>query len=243
MSTPRRGRQLAGRLARHVAVLALAAGVAVSGAPADGNLAPATRALPHNVRAIAGHATQLVTVTANTRRSTVAVVQRWERRAGHWVRVGTPWRARLGSAGVTRHPSESRPATPAGTFSLTDAFGAPANTGDRVTRLRYLRLRYGASWGSDAANRRTYNRPYNCHCAGGALYTLRHSYFRYGVVIDYNRDPVVPGAGSGFFVHVGDGRPTDGCVGLPARNVRRLLGWLRPAAQPRIVIRVASPRR
>lgn len=177
-------------------------------------------------------------MTARTRHSKVAVVRRWVHRAGKWVRVGHPMHAHIGVDGVTRHPSEKLAATPAGSFSLTQAFGAAPNAGHRVTRLSYIHIRYGDSWGSKP-KRRTYNRYFNCHCRGATLFALRHSLFRYGVVIDYNRAPIVPGAGSGFFVHVTNGRPTGGCVALPARDVRALLRWLRPDLHPRISIRVA----
>jgi L,D-peptidoglycan transpeptidase YkuD (ErfK/YbiS/YcfS/YnhG family) len=237
---PRRGRLLAGRGAAHVAVLALASGVVLGAVPAHGQLVPATRTLPHHVRAAPAVAPQLVTVTARSHSATVAVAQRWERRDGRWRRVGRAMRAYVGAAGITRHPSESRPATPAGSFTLTQAFGAPSNAGDRITRLPYLRLHFGSAWGSDPGKRRTYNRYYDCHCASDGLYRFRYSYFRYGLVIDYNRRPIVPGAGSGFFVHVTDGHPTDGCVGLGGRDVHALLAWLRPAAHPRILIRVAA---
>jgi L,D-peptidoglycan transpeptidase YkuD (ErfK/YbiS/YcfS/YnhG family) len=181
---------------------------------------------------------QRVTVTAHTRHSTVAVVRRWVHRNGKWVRVGDPMRAHIGVAGVTRHPSEKLAATPAGSFTLTQAFGAARNTAHHITKLRYIHIRYGDSWGSKP-KRRSYNRYFNCHCPHATLFALRRSLFRYGVVIDYNRAPIVPGAGSGFFVHVTDGRPTGGCVALPRRNVRHLLRWLRPDLHPRIRIRVA----
>ena len=180
---------------------------------------------------------QRVTVTAPSRRSTRAVVQRWVHQGGRWVRVGPAMHAHVGSAGLTRHPSERLAATPIGSFTLTQAIGAAPNSAHRVTRLRYIHIRYGDTRGS-RPHRRTYNRYFNCHCRGATLFALRHSLFRYGMVIDYNRTPVVPGAGSGFFLHVTNGRPTGGCVALPARNVRTLLGWLRPDLHPRILIRV-----
>lgn len=206
--------------------------------PSPPAVSPKTRR-PHAPRArvVTG---QLVTVTAATSRSTVALVQRWARRGGSWSRVGAAMTARVGSAGLTRHPSEKLPATPIGSFSLTQAFGAAPNTGHRITELRYIHIRYGDTWGARPNRPRTYNRYYNCHCRGATLFALRHSLFRYGMVIDYNRAPVVPGAGSGFFLHVTNGRPTAGCVAVAARNVRMLLGWLRPGLHPRILIRVAG---
>jgi L,D-peptidoglycan transpeptidase YkuD (ErfK/YbiS/YcfS/YnhG family) len=181
---------------------------------------------------------QRVSVTAPTSRATAAVVQRWVHRAGRWIRVGAAMRARVGAAGLTRHPSEKLAATPIGSFSLTQAFGALANTDNRITRLRYIHIRYGDTWGA-RPTRPTYNRYYNCHCRGATLFALRRTLFRYGMVIDYNRTPVVPGAGSGFFLHVANGQPTGGCVAVAAADVRMILSWLRPDLHPRILIRVA----
>jgi L,D-peptidoglycan transpeptidase YkuD (ErfK/YbiS/YcfS/YnhG family) len=146
--------------------------------------------------------------------------------------------AHVGAAGLTRHPSEQLAATPVGTFTLTKTFGGAPNTGHRITKMPYVQAKYGYAWGSDPSNRATYNRLYNCHCPAGEFYRLRQSYFRYALLIDYNTRPVVPGAGSGFFVHVTDGKPTAGCVTVPARELARILGWLDPTANPRISIRV-----
>ena len=60
--------------------------------------------------------------------------------------------------------------------------------------------------------------------------------YRYAVVIDYNRNPVVPGAGSAFFLHVNIGKPTQGCVTLSEQNLLTVLRWLDPAAHPRIAM-------
>jgi L,D-peptidoglycan transpeptidase YkuD (ErfK/YbiS/YcfS/YnhG family) len=64
--------------------------------------------------------------------------------------------------------------------------------------------------------------------------------YDHAVVIDYNRAPVVPGAGSAFFLHVGNGRPTAGCVSLPAADLDAVLRWLDPARRPVIEISVSG---
>jgi L,D-peptidoglycan transpeptidase YkuD (ErfK/YbiS/YcfS/YnhG family) len=60
--------------------------------------------------------------------------------------------------------------------------------------------------------------------------------YRHLAVITYNRSPVVPGRGSGIFLHASTGRPTLGCVSLPLPQLVTLLRWLRPAQRPLIVI-------
>ena len=65
-------------------------------------------------------------------------------------------------------------------------------------------------------------------------------YYDYAVVIDYNRAPVVQGAGSAFFLHVTVGAPTQGCISLPMQSLVDLLRWLTPGAHPRILVGVGS---
>ena len=62
--------------------------------------------------------------------------------------------------------------------------------------------------------------------------------YKYGVVIDYNVNPIIKGRGSAIFLHIwgGQGRPTLGCVAMPEEEVLRLLGWLDPAKKPLIIM-------
>ena len=63
-------------------------------------------------------------------------------------------------------------------------------------------------------------------------------YYEYAVVIDYNRHPVVQGAGSAFFLHVTVGEPTQGCVSIDRDQLVRILRWLEPSQHPRILMGV-----
>ena len=65
--------------------------------------------------------------------------------------------------------------------------------------------------------------------------------YRYLAVIDYNTHPIVPGRGSGIFLHVSaSGRATLGCVSLTRAQLVTVLRWLDPAASPAIVIGTAA---
>jgi L,D-peptidoglycan transpeptidase YkuD (ErfK/YbiS/YcfS/YnhG family) len=154
--------------------------------------------------------------------------------------VGTAVTAHLGSDGLSSHPSEDKSATPIGSFTLTQAFGALANPG---TKLPYVHTDDGDWWISEPGPL------YNTHqrCSGGCAFTqgdpnehLRAitPQYDYAVVIDYNRFPVQQGAGSAFFLHVTDGSATAGCVAIPQSRLVSIMKWLDPAADPRIVIGV-----
>jgi L,D-peptidoglycan transpeptidase YkuD (ErfK/YbiS/YcfS/YnhG family) len=60
--------------------------------------------------------------------------------------------------------------------------------------------------------------------------------YRHLAVIDYNTHPIVPGRGSGIFLHVSRGNPTLGCVSVALPQLLTLLRWFDPAEQPLIVI-------
>jgi L,D-peptidoglycan transpeptidase YkuD (ErfK/YbiS/YcfS/YnhG family) len=56
--------------------------------------------------------------------------------------------------------------------------------------------------------------------------------------VAFNMSPIVPGRGSGIFLHVQMPRPTNGCISLRRASLLRVLRWLSPASKPRIVIGV-----
>jgi L,D-peptidoglycan transpeptidase YkuD (ErfK/YbiS/YcfS/YnhG family) len=202
-------------------------------------------ALP--LRYSTGDATRVITVTATSRSRTVAHLQAWYKApGGGWLHYAKAVTAHIGAQGMSTQPSESKSATPMGSFTLTQAFGRRADPG---TALPYFRTRPSDWWISQAG--RLYNTHQRCaaHCAftqGAPNEHLYYEtpYYNYAVVIDYNTrnapGGVRQGAGSAFFLHVypaGTG-PTAGCVAIPQSKLVTLMRWLRPATHPRILIGV-----
>ena len=192
-----------------------------------------------------GTVTQLVTVTAPMRATTVATVRLWERDAAGCRRtVGGPWRARVGRRGLSANHREGDGTTPLGTFAISPVvYGVAADPG---VRLRYHRLVCGDWWDEDPASP-GYNTFRHVRCGtrppfgGGseALWTSTRAY-RHFAVIEYNAHPTVPGRGSAIFLHADTGHATNGCVSLPLPQLTRVLRWLRPAARPEITIALGS---
>ena len=187
----------------------------------------------------AGCSTQLVTVTADSAAATTGALTAWERDAAGWFPVLGPVPARLGSAGTGAVTEGSR-RTPAGTYTLTEAFGRLPDPG---TALPYRVLDDQDWWVSDPAsplyNRHTRCAPGTCPFREEAGEHLRQqgAVYDHAVVIDHNRAGT-PGAGSAFFLHVTDGSPTAGCVAVDRGDLATLLRWLDPAARPLIAIGV-----
>ncbi|WP_372670991.1 L,D-transpeptidase family protein [Amycolatopsis kentuckyensis] len=180
---------------------------------------------------------QRITVQADSAGATTAVLTAWQRTGGEWAKAYGPVPAHVGRNGVGT-ASESTSHTPAGVWPLTEAFGTrPART-----RLPYREVTTSDWWVSDVDSP-YYNTHFSCapgtcpfdEAAGENLGAAGAVYAR-AVVIDYNRTPVVPGAGSAFFLHVTDGKPTAGCVAIAAQDLEAILRWLDPAQHPVIEI-------
>jgi L,D-peptidoglycan transpeptidase YkuD (ErfK/YbiS/YcfS/YnhG family) len=193
-----------------------------------------------------GSATRILTVTASSSRSTTATLQPWDKApGGGWLKHGSPIPAHVGADGLSSAASEARSATPIGSFTLTQAFGAYADPG---TALPYFQTNSADWWISQAGP--LYNT--HQHCASGCGFThgapnehlaYELPYYRYAVVIDYNTrnapGGVRAGRGSAFFLHVTDGRATAGCVAIAQSRLTPVMRWLTPATHPRILIGVA----
>ena len=187
---------------------------------------------------------QVITVRVDSARSTSGVLEawKWSPRLGDYRRVLGPIRAYVGSDGVGK-ASEYVSRTPAGVFTLTEAFGRNSDPG---TALPYRQVGYSDWWVSDVDSAK-YNTLQSCRpgswCGfdqGSSEQLGAISLYAYAVVIDYNRKPVVAGKGSAFFLHVTEYAPTQGCVSIDQASLVRLLTWLKPARNPIISIGVGD---
>ena len=189
-----------------------------------------------------GDAEQAVTVVTSSSGDTTATVQRWSKDGSRWRKVGAAIDGYVGSGGVGR-ASEGSTRTPAGSYTLTQAFGRDSDPG---TRLPYVRTTEDDFWiSSPGPDYNTRQRCGDCGYDNGVNEHLREitPEYNYAVVIDYNTrnapGGVKPGRGSAFFLHVENGEPTAGCVSIPQSRLVTLMQWLRPAAHPRILIGVS----
>jgi L,D-peptidoglycan transpeptidase YkuD (ErfK/YbiS/YcfS/YnhG family) len=183
---------------------------------------------------------QLLTVEAATARTTHATLRTWRRAGECWVAVGRGYPARVGRNGLSANRREGDGTTPAGTFRLgATMYGTARNPG---VRFGYRRLRCGDWWDEDPASP-TYNSFQHVRCGvqppfkgdSEGMWQQPRAYSHLAV-IEFNMRPVVPGRGSGIFLHAQTGGPTNGCISLRRADLVRVLRWLRPDAQPRFVI-------
>lgn len=198
-----------------------------------------------NQLASTGSATQLITVVAGARRSTSGSLRLWRKSGECWVGVDGPWTAHLGRSGISENKREGDKTTPAGAFGIQSVmYGVGPNPG---VRYRYHRVVCGDWWVEDARSP-FYNRFHHVRCGTKPPFRITSEdmsrspiSYRYLAVIDYNTRPIVPGRGSGIFLHVSaSGGPTLGCVSLTRTRALTVLLWLDPAASPQIVIGTAA---
>ncbi len=207
-------------------------------------LATALAACPSNLASgldeVPTSARQLITVEAKVARTTYASLRTWRRANGCWVAVGRRRGARVGKNGLSPDRREGDGTTPTGVYRIgSRMYGNEPNPG---VRFEYRRLRCGDWWDEDPRSA-TYNSFQHVRCgtkppfAGGSegMWQQPRPY-PYLAVVEYNMRPVVPGRGSGIFLHAQTGGPTIGCISLRKAELRTVLRWLSPTASPVIAI-------
>jgi L,D-peptidoglycan transpeptidase YkuD (ErfK/YbiS/YcfS/YnhG family) len=185
---------------------------------------------------------QVITVRVESATSTSGILEAWEKRGAEFVLVKGPIPVYVGQDGVGL-ASERRSRTPRGVFSLTEAFGLASNPG---AALPYTRVGLSHWWVSDVKSR-YYNQMRVCRPGASCGFRQSRSeqlgaigLYEYAIVMDYNREPVVAGRGSAFFLHVSEGRPTQGCISMAERHMVWLLRWLNPAEDPVISVNIGN---
>lgn len=171
------------------------------------------------------------------RRAWCTETQAWQREDEGW-RLVRRFRSTIGASGWgKRREGDGR--SPVGVFAIAVTF----STGDSAPGAMPWRRRRPTSVVSGAAGP-----DYNTWLEVPGLRSGDRPSMRFGWVVDYNRVRLTPGVGprpvagrgSGIFYHTSKPgsrwSPTAGCtqVGRPGQ-MRWLVRWLRPEAEPRVV--------
>ena len=133
--------------------------------------------------------------------------------------------AAVGRAGVKADKHEGDGATPAGAYPLVSILYRPDRIAAPVSRLPVKPLAPSDGW-VDAPADANYNRPVSLPYPASAERMWREDgLYDVLVVIGYNMEPVVPGAGSAIFLHKAtpDFAPTAGCVAVEREILLGLL--------------------
>jgi uncharacterized protein YijF (DUF1287 family)/L,D-peptidoglycan transpeptidase YkuD (ErfK/YbiS/YcfS/YnhG family) len=201
---------------------------------------------------------QIVLVETDAWTSSEGNMSLWEQvKQKRWKRRSQPTRVMIGAVGLGwgrglhapetakslggPDKSEGDNRAPAGIFSLSEATGYDPSppTG---SKFPYRQASEGLECVDDAKSP-DYNqlrtRKPGVPTTWESYERMRRSddQYRLTVIVEHNRDPVVPSAGSCIFLHVWEtpGLPSPGCTMMPFADMRRLLTWLHPSAHPVLV--------
>jgi L,D-peptidoglycan transpeptidase YkuD (ErfK/YbiS/YcfS/YnhG family) len=156
-----------------------------------------------------------------------------EYRGGRLYWSGGNVAAAVGRAGVKADKHEGDGATPAGTYPLVSILYRPDRVAPPRSQLPVIALVPNAGW-VDEPSDANYNRPVSLPYPASAEQLWRDDeLYDALIVIGYNMEPVVPGAGSAIFLHIAtpDFAPTAGCVAVEREILLGLLPLLGPGSQ------------
>lgn len=234
---------------RAAARASLAALVAIAYAGCSGPGARADVVLP-------AATTQLVLVTTPDWDATGGTLRTYARERGAWRPVshevpvsvgrnGTAW-------GIGLHPPQEGPQkregdgrAPAGVFRIGTSFGYAATS---ATRMPYAAMDRD-DWCIDVPASPLYNRIVDAKDVGtgaiaGSTEPMRRDLhadgdvrYALGFVVEHN-PRAVRDAGSCIFAHLwqSPGQPTAGCTAMAEPDLRAVLAWLDPSAEPLFVL-------
>jgi L,D-peptidoglycan transpeptidase YkuD (ErfK/YbiS/YcfS/YnhG family) len=136
----------------------------------------------------------------------------------------------IGRGGFSTEKNEGDGATPVGRYHFREVFYRADRISKPVTALHVRAIAPQDGWCDDPSSA-DYNHYVQLPFASSheELWREDHLYDLI-VVIGYNDDPVVGGAGSAIFMHVAAPQftPTEGCVALELHNLERVVEQLTP---------------
>ncbi len=153
--------------------------------------------------------------------------------------LGAGWiglRCAIGRSGIRAGKREGDGASPRGIFTLRRVLYRADRVTRPVTGLPVRALREQDGW-CDAAGDRNYNRTVTHPYPASAERLWREDgLYDIVVVLDHNERPRIQGRGSAIFMHVARAgcRPTEGCIALSLKDLRKVLAMARPRLRVRI---------
>lgn len=140
----------------------------------------------------------------------------------------------VGKNGVTKDKVEGDYCTPSGLYTLGFGFG----TEHIDTNIEFRLINDNCYWVDDV-NSSNYNQWIESENITwkSAEHLIDYSQsYHYGIVINYNMNPVVSSKGSAIFLHCSTENYTAGCVSIPEYEMSNALKWVDANCTPLILI-------
>jgi L,D-peptidoglycan transpeptidase YkuD (ErfK/YbiS/YcfS/YnhG family) len=214
-------------------------GVEGSGPSADIN--PFIKEFIAHHSAQIGESEQLIFATNRDPSSALVTLHALERNNGVWLLVFPTFAGSIGEKGFAAIDSkrEGDGKSPSGIFPLGIAFGYDPSV---VTRMSYRQATEDDFWVDDV-NSEDYNKWVKGKPNAASWEKMKRDddQYKYGLVIEYNTNPIIKGKGSAIFLHVWkNGESTSGCVAMSEEMILKILAWLDPAKKPLIIMGTES---
>ena len=182
---------------------------------------------------------QLLVVFNQTTEQNSAVLVAMQKKNKVWRVISKPMPVGIGRKGFAAPDAkrEGDQHAPTGFFRLGQLFCY-----DKVvnTKMPFIQTTSEDKWIDDPSSA-----DYNRHVRGETTaksyenLKIRSDEYKYCVVVEYNRNPVVKGMGSAIFLHLSEGEkpnPSAGCVVITQKDMEELLKWMKPESKPSILM-------
>jgi len=196
-----------------------------------------------------GSSRQLLVVTTAKWSATSGLLQRYEKRAKKWQKIGSSIRVKVGKNGLAwgrglhkipkgskRVKREGDGRAPAGIFTLPYAFG------DRAYSIKYPYKKMSRKQHCvDDSRSRYYNQIIDSTKSKHDYKSFEYMKFAsglysYGIFVNHNPKSRAM-AGSCIFLHIQkpSGKPTVGCTAMSKLNIKNIIKWLDPKKKPLLI--------
>lgn len=196
------------------------------------------------------NSSQLIVVTSDSWNKIEGKMNVYDYKDNKWVpvlsdipvvtgRSGMAWGKGLHSPGLNKGKlkKEGDGNSPAGIFYLSGLFGYE----DIRSEMNSLKVD-GRTFCVDDSRSVYYNQIVRSDTVkkdwnSAETMRMKSDAYKYGIFVDYNVKPVVPGMGSCIFMHIwsGSSRPTAGCTAMKEADILKLINFLDKKKTPLLV--------
>ncbi|MDH4128893.1 MAG: L,D-transpeptidase family protein [Spirochaetota bacterium] len=182
--------------------------------------------------------TQLIIVYNKNLKSHIAKVLCLEKINGKWQLIFPSVNTAIGKKGFAKldQKKEGDLKTPTGLFPLALIFGYSFSVD---TKMPYKQAKDNDFWVDDPESDQ-YNKWVSGKINAKSAERMKRKdhLYKYGIVVEYNVNPIIKGKGSAMFFHIWryKNRSSAGCVVMNEKNILRIIKWLDKNKKPLVIM-------
>lgn len=182
---------------------------------------------------------QVVSAVGKQLSSSKVTIRTFEKRKGEWRRAYKAMKGIIGKNGLSKNKIEGDGKSPIGIYTFGTAFGSQSKPSN--LKLPYKRSTKYDYWIDDVKSK-DYNKwvtyKGDPKKKWKSFERMNNELYKYGVVINYNMNPIIKGKGSAIFLHIwrNENAVTSGCVATSEKNLLTILRWIDPKKNTNMII-------